>query len=565
MTRRELLVRAGMLAGGLSAAEILGGSTLARAGVDSNPTGGIMRMGGPAINIRNFNPFAATPMTSTTVGMFEPLLIYNYAIKKIVPWLATSYAWSNDNSKLTLTARDGVKWSDGQPFTAKDIAFTFNLMKQNPGLLGSASTSWSYLSSVTAQGNKAVFSFKDVYSPGLFDIMHQLIVPEHQWSSAGDPVKFTNPHPVATGPLTKIESFNAEDMLLLRNPNYWIQGRPYIKGQRFTAEAGNEQRLQALITNQLDWGGGYIPNIDSVYVDKDKKHHGFWWPLNGMVDLVVNHTRPPFDQLPFRQALSLAMDREQMLTIALQGHSKVADMSNLPVFSQSNWIDKKVTSQYDWLMKRNVNRANQMLDKAGFTKGSDGIRTMPGGKRLAFQLTVPTGWTDFISDCDVIANNLKDVGIQATIFTPSVDTWYNNVYSGNYDMALGDPGGFGATPFENYRGYLSSQTYVPIGQQANENWQRYKNADADSLLSKWAQTSDVSEQHSLCSQLTKIFAENIPIIPLYYEPEWGAYNTLYFTGFPHPPNPYAPLSDVAPFPVEYIVLSHLKPVANPSS
>jgi peptide/nickel transport system substrate-binding protein len=348
-------------------------------------------------------------------------------------------------------------------------------------------------------------------------------------------------------------------MLLLPNEHYWQKGRPLVKGARYTAMAGNEQRLQALITNTLDWGGGYIPNIDKVYVHPDPSHHHFWWPLSGMVDLVVNHTRPPFDQLKVRQALSLAMDREAMVQAALQGHSKVADITNLPIYPYSTWIDKSVVKSYSWLMKRDVDRANSLLEEAGLKKGSGGVRTLSDGSAMRYQISVPTGWTDFISDCEVITNNCKDIGVDLTIYTPSVDTWYNNVYPAHFDMCLDDPGGFGATPFEAYRGYLSSQTYEPVGTSAQQNWQRYKNADADTLLNKFAATSSLSEQKSITVDLQRIFAENLPVIPLYYEPEWGAYNTMYFTDFPNLPHPYAPLSEVSSFPTYNIVLNHIKP------
>ena len=565
LTRRRLLARAGVLAGGLSVAGLLsacgGGSGSTSGGQRSTVHGdGILHLSENQLLTRNFNPFVARPRTVTTHGMFEPLMIYNYATKKVVPWLATSFAWSNNNKTLTFKIRSGVQWSDGKPFGPKDVAFTFNLMKRFPGLLGSASGVWdTYLGSVKATADAVEFAFKDVYTPGVYDLMHQLIVPQHTWGSVDDPVKFTNPDPVSTGPFSKLTSFETQSMAVSRNPSYWQKGKPYIKGIRYSSYAGNQQLTQALITDQLDWGGGYVPNIGKVYVEKNPRDHHFWWPLTGVVNLIVNHTRAPFDQLAVRQAFAMAMDRNQMVQTALQGYTKVANPTGLAEFMYSDWIDSGVAGSGKTWMSRNVSQANQLLDQAGLKRGSDGIRRLSNGKPMSYQITVPTGWTDWISDCEVAVGNFKDIGVDVKTFTPAVDAWYTNVYTGNFDMSVGDPSSSGATPFNPYRGYMSSFTYRPIGQSAADNWHRYKNSDADRLLDQWAQTSDVTRQKQLCKQLEKIFVDELPVIPLYFQPEWGAYNSSRFAGFPNPKNAYAPLSNVAAFPTYYIVLTTVQP------
>jgi peptide/nickel transport system substrate-binding protein len=559
-TRREVLRGAAMLAAGGGVTALLAACGSGGQGGGSHGDGVLLAGEEQLLLTRNFNPFVAQPRVVTTHGMYEPSMIYNYATKKVVPWLATGYSWSADNLTLTLKIRQGVKWSDGKPFGPGDVAFTFELMKKFPGLLGFASGVWdTYLESVTATQDSVRFGFKDVYTPGFYDLIHQLIVPEHIWSSVGDPVKFTNPDPVATGPFTKVVSFQSQSLRVDRNPDYWQPGKPAIKGIRYSAYAGNQQLTQALITNQLDWGGGYVPNIQKIYVDKDPKHHGFWWPLTGVVNLVVNHARPPFDQLAVRKAFSLAMNRQQMIQTALLGYSKVANATGLAEYLYSNWIDPQTAASGASLMKRDVAAANQLLDQAGFRKGGDGVRRTPDGKPMSYVITVPTGWTDWISDCQVVVDNLKDVGVQVSVTTPAVDAWYDKVYGGDYDMCLGDPGVPGATPFHPYRSLMSSFTYRPVGVSARENWHRYRNSQADALLDEWAKTADSATQQGLAHQLEQLFVQNLPVIPLYYQPEWGAFNTTRVTGFPTEHNAYAPLSNVPVYPTYYIVLTTIKP------
>ena len=206
---------------------------------------------------KTFNPFSPTSRWVTNRTMYEPLMIQNFATGKLEPWLATAFKWSSDATELDLTLRDGVKWSDGQPFTAADVVFTFNLMKDHDGLIGSASGAFKdYLKSVAADGDKTVkFTFSKVYTPGLFAVVGQVIVPEHVWKDVKDPVTFANETPVATGPFTTIANFGAQQYQVTNNPNYW---QPIaIKGVNVQAFSGQrpDQRRRAFRPDRLGRAG----------------------------------------------------------------------------------------------------------------------------------------------------------------------------------------------------------------------------------------------------------------------------------------------------------------------
>lgn len=159
------------------------------------------------------------------------MMIYNTIKGEIVPWLATGFKWSDDNLKLTLTVRSDVKWSDGTAFTAKDVAYTFNMFKTVSGLQGRGGQAMfgetAYVSDVAATNDTTVeFTFNKVFTPGLYDIISQVIVPEHIWKDVADPVKFTNDNPVASGPFTEVVVFENQVFQVDRNPNYWQPGKP---------------------------------------------------------------------------------------------------------------------------------------------------------------------------------------------------------------------------------------------------------------------------------------------------------------------------------------------------
>ena len=158
----------------------------------------------PTFN-RNYNPFVTTCLPGTNNVIHEPLMILNGVKGELVPWLATEYKWSEDLKKLSFTIRDGVLWSDGQPFTAADVAFTFNLLKTAPGVNSSVLPALvgdsAYVESITAPDAKTVeFVFKRAYTPGLYELISQNIVPEHIWKSVTDVVAYTNDKPVGNGP-----------------------------------------------------------------------------------------------------------------------------------------------------------------------------------------------------------------------------------------------------------------------------------------------------------------------------------------------------------------------------
>ena len=153
--------------------------------------------------VRNFNPFAPNPLQPTLAGVYEPLYIVSYVNhSKVTPWLATSEKWSTDLQTLTFTIRHGVTWSDGKPLTASDVYFTLNFGKTNPAL--DKAGLWGprgLASSVTMSGDTVSIHFKRVdvsVFPSLVNNVY--IVPAHIWSRVKDPLNWTNPNPVGTGP-----------------------------------------------------------------------------------------------------------------------------------------------------------------------------------------------------------------------------------------------------------------------------------------------------------------------------------------------------------------------------
>ena len=513
--------------------------------------------------IRNFNPLGSDNRFPTVHGIYEPMMIYNTVKGEIVPWLATKYEWSSDNKTLTFTLRNDVKWSDGQPFSATDVAYTFNLFKNTNGLTGPAGQAMNgqtaYVDTVEAPDATTVkFNFKQVFTPGLYDIISQDIVPEHIWKDVKDPVKFTNENPVGTGPFTQVTVFQPQIFQVDKNPNYWQPGKPYVNGLRQPAYPGNDQANLATVNGENDYAANFIPDIEKVYVSKDPANYGYWFPSVGAtVMLYLNTTVKPFDDANVRKAVSMAIERDKIATVAEYGYTKPADVTGLSD-AYPNFKVADPSKLGDWTT-RNVDKANQMLDAAGLKKDSNGVRTGPDGKPMTYEINVVSGWTDWVSSVQIIAQDLKAIGITASVKPYDYSTWYDRVSKGDFTMSIGWSSG-GATPYNYYRDQMSQRSFNPVGTASSANWHRYVSKKADGLLDQLASTADPAQQKTISEQLQQTFADEAPALPLFPGPYWYEYNTKRFTGFPTKDNPYAAGSFFNQgTPEQLIVMTTIKP------
>jgi peptide/nickel transport system substrate-binding protein len=489
--------------------------------------------------VRNFNPFSPDTLGSTLTAVYEPMMIYNKSTGELVPWLATGYSWNADNTVLTFKIRPGVKWSDGQAFSASDVVYTFDLLKANSALQGAASSVLTeFVDSYSApDANTVEFKFKQVYTPALYDIADQFIVPQHIWKDVTDPLTWTNENPVGTGPFTQVNKFQEQIYVMDKNPNYWQPGKPSYQGIRYPAYADNDAANLALVNGDLDWAGNFVPDIKNVFVSKNPDNYHYYFVGADAILLYINLTLKPFDNPDVRKAISMGINRQMIVETAMFNYIPPADATGLGD-AYAVWKDPAAIAAGTWV-KYDVAAANQMLDAAGLKKGSDGTRLDQDGKPMNYELIVPSGWTDWISAAQIITQNMNDLGINLTLTTPEETTDIDQVNKGQFQWAFLWGNG-GPTPFNFYRGQMSSLTVRPIGESSGENFLRYANPQVDTLLEQFAKTSDLAQQKSIMAQIETIFVNVAPALPLFPGPDWYEYSTARFTGFPSEANPYAP-------------------------
>lgn len=490
---------------------------------------------------RNYNPFITTSLPGTINVIHEPMMIFT-AAGELVPWLATDFAWSEDLLTLTFTIREDVKWSDGEPFTASDVAFTFNLLKTAPGVnsavLAALTGDSAYISDISAVDDGSVaFSFTRVYTPGLYELISQNIVPEHVWAEVTDVVAFTNETPVGTGPFTEITSFAPQAYELGKNPNYWQPGKPAFRGVVYQAFADSNAASLAMVEGTIDWSNLFILDPANNFVSRDAANRYFILEEGpNMAILAMNISREPFDDINVRKAISMALNRDQITLIGEGGVVSAPDITGLTDFYGAWKVDDLATLG-DWTTY-NPDIANQLLDAAGLARGADGVRVTPDGARMSYNVMVLPA-PNWIADLQIASENLREVGIELTVQpNPNFPEWLQTAQTGNFDMHFSIVDG-NATPFRFYRNTMSSELLAPEGTAAQANYSRYPGAAADDLLAQFASAPGLEQQMQVAAELQAVFAQEVPAVPLVPLGGMGLVNTTRFTGFPTAENYYA--------------------------
>jgi peptide/nickel transport system substrate-binding protein len=502
----------------------------------------------------SFNPFNPGNLgEGVTMGqVYEPLVFVNSLQNaKETPWLATSWAWGNGNKTLTFTIRKNVKFSDGTPMTAADVAYTFNLIKKVPAL--DVNSVWSVLSSVTQSGDNVVMTFKAPSVPYFYYIADQTpIVPQHVWSKVSNPVTYADSDPIGTGAFT-VKPCTPQNITYVANPGYWQPGEPKIAKVLYPAFTSNDPANTYLATGQAQWGSQFIPNIQAFYTSKSPDNH-YWFPPIANVSLIPNLTVPGLSNPLVRQAIAYAIDRSKVASIGEYGEEPAANQNDIAAPTFSAWMDTTGAAKYNY--GYNPAKAKQLLAQAGYTLGSDGIYAK-GGQKLSFSVINIGGYSDWVASMSVIQQELKAVGIALTPDNLAQNDFLNRLYSGNFQFAYYAETG-GPTPYYELRQWLFSANSAPIGKNASSNWERYNSPATDKLLNSYAVTTDSATQHQIVNELQQVVLGDVPFIPITEEVGWFQYNTSSFTGWPSPSNPYA-LPAAYAYPDMGQVLLHLSP------
>lgn len=473
---------------------------------------------------RNFNPYFAGGTGYAACGFIYETLVYsNNFTGDLIPWLASSYEWSQDYKSITFNLRKGVTWSDGKSFTADDVIFTFEMLRKIPAL--DTQGIWkSGLESIEKLDSETVkLNFSKLNTLIIYNLAGVYIVPKHIWEKIEDPSKFTNENPVGTGAYV-LETFTDQVFTLKKRVDYWQADKIKVDRIRIPAFNGNEPAQLAVANGELDWAGINYPRIENIQ-NKDVK---FWFPEGNPVFLFFNLERAPFKDPAFRKAVAKAVNTDELIRIGMTNYA----VKTNPVVIKSGYsyiIDPNLKNKW---YSFNLQQAKSELEALGFKAGKDGILIGPDGKRLSYELIVPAGWTDWIAVSQLLSQQLKKVGIELNVTSIDYGAYLTKIRQKDFDVAV-SWSNYGPNPYTFFQNYLhSSNAYV------GSNRGGWIDKYTDELTEKLSQTADKEQIKSIASQIQQIILDNVPAIPLFYNPVWFIYSTKNFTGWPNENNAF---------------------------
>ena len=509
-----------------------------------------------------FNPFSATStgyLTHAVPLYNEPLFIFDTLNPSAAPQdvLATGYTWSNGGRTLALTIRPGVKWSDGKAFSAADVAYTFNLIIKNPALNLPATP---VPTSATSSGSSVTLNFAAPQYANLFLIGQVNILPQHIWQSVGNPSTFADPSPVGTGPFV-LDKFSPQGFTMKENPYYWNKSKLHVPEVDFPSYTSNANLVPPVATGQIDWAGNQIAGIQSNYLAKSSDNHTWltsapYLSDNNVVSLWLNITKAPLNDVAVRQAISAAINRDQLSSEGESGNEPAATSSGgLLLPADSSFLSSSLT--HDLPGAGDAAKVSSILKADGWTM--TGGKWTKNGKQISFSISDPIPYSDYYLDSQLISRQLDALGFNVTvngIGDPTV--WSADVTNGTFDSAI-HWSSQGPTPYFIYDNELDSTLTAPVGKPAAGDYGRYSNPQAQAALAQYASSSSATTQAAAISKLQTIMSTQVPLVPLLYGAAWAEFSTRQYTGWPSPTNPYMDPGPNSPY-LEYTILQ-LKPVS----
>ncbi|MEJ2857495.1 MULTISPECIES: ABC transporter substrate-binding protein [unclassified Saccharothrix] len=519
---------------------------------------GVLNVGMPnGPQTENNNPFLNSSAASS-LGyrrlIFEPLAMVN-EVKVTEPfkaWLATKWDWTDNYSKLKLTIRDGATWSDGKPLTAEDVAFTFELLKKNPGL----NIEGVQYGDVSFAGNEVTLGFARSQFVNQKKIMEQFVVPKHIWSTIANPSTETLKNPVGSGPYV-LKSFTPQTVTLTMRDKYW-QDLPQVKEVRYTSYSDNNAQTTALATGASEWSFVFIPNYQAVYTSKDPQHYKLWFPpVLGVHGLWFNTKSKPWDNPVLRRAVNQVVNRDDIFMQGEAGYfyPKVDNITGIPTPAGDSFIAPEFK---DKVVKVDVEAAKKLLTDNGFKYEGDKLKT-PEGEQVTLKMTVPSGWSDYVTDLEIIKDNVAKIGVEATVDLQNADSWTKALDTGDFQAAMHWTNN-GPTLYDIYQSIMDGDLYKPIGTGGiNGNYGRYESAEATKALRNYANAPDEKTRTEALYVLQRLHVKDMPVVITSAANGGGQYSTKNWTGWPEEANPYAPAQPTLENALD--VVMHLKPAA----
>ncbi len=464
-------------------------------------------------DISGFNELAASATRQLDQDVLSALFLHLLAEQPdfqrhpptFAPQVARSWEVSPDRLNLTFRLRDDVRWSDGVPLTAEDVRFTWLAQTSKEVGWPNAYLKESIRDVEVVDPQTVRFHFTHAYPTQLLDANEGFVLPAHawkqlpfaRWSQSGD---WFREHLVVDGPFT-LERWKPQDELVLRrNPHYFETGKPHLERVVFRVVPEEAARLQELLAGAVDLVEGIAPErADEVAGRPDLRVETVWQRQYNA--LVWNTRRPPLDDPLVRRALTMGIDRRQLIEALYAGHARVADSPILTTV----WAHPADLHPWSY----DPAAARRLLESRGFRDGDgDGILER-GGKPLSIELSTNTGSQLRRDALVLIQEQLGHAGVAVRTVFREPSAQRAELTAHHFDGALAAWGI--ATDLDLRYGFDGRD---PDGL----NWGGYRNPEVDRLLDEIDARPDRASAKPLFARLQHVLHEDQPYTFLWEPP-----------------------------------------------
>lgn len=522
----------------------------------------IVALGGQVADPTNLNLYAPGVSRSGT-GLHQMIYEYffyqNLQTGEYVPWLAESYEYNDDFTAITVKLREGVKWSDGEPFTTEDVVFTYDTLLATPAMTWAAETANAVASVEAVDDLTVTFNLK---APNpRFHLNREAfpavgiwggitILPKHIWESQ-DPLTFKNSDPIGTGPYT-LASASQTSFIYERDEDWWgkdvfghmpaprVVNFQYLGDPTNVAFALAADEIDTPFIGILSLGPFLAVASRNPNVSAWSKEAPYAWLDPCPRPLMVQNATPPFDNPELRRALSFYIDRQAVVNLAYEG-TTVPSWGVWPFYDGLQpYFDavQDLIAQYR-MGETDVAAADEIMTSLGYTKNADGLWTSAEGEPVHIRYVIDSNSTEEQRVGRVVTDQLKAAGFEVETQSVTGSPLADMVLRGDYTLKLHSfcPGYI----YDNLQLY-HSKFYVPLGEPApwyERNSFRYNNPEFDAIVDEMGATPpDDPKNIDLFRQAVEVLFKDMPTIPMVQAPALVPFSSTYWTGWPSAENPW---------------------------
>jgi peptide/nickel transport system substrate-binding protein len=496
---------AGWLAGGLIGALLLPMVAPGDASAQEPKRGGILRMH------HRDSPANASVHEASTISvvipfmsMFNNLVRFNQHAERntaetIEPELATSWTWDATNTRLTFKLREGVKWHDGQPFTAKDVVCTFDLLRgtATDRFRSNPRKGWyGNVKDVKANGDHEVAFTLERPQPSMLSMLAAGYTPMYPCHVNAATMRTK---PIGTGPFKFVEFKANETIRLARNENYWVPGRPYLDGIEYSIITNRSTAMLAFVAGKLDMT---FPYEMTAGLTRDIKQQApasicTYGPTNVSINLIVNRERAPFDNADIRRAMALTLDRKSFVQILFEGDADIGG-AMLPapagVWGMPREIMETIPG-YNPDVAKNRAEARAIMEKLGYGPNN----------RLALKVST-RNIPQYRDPAVILIDHLKEIYIDGELEPIDTAQWVPKIVRKDYSVGLNLTGSSLDDPDQNF--------FENYACGSERNFSLYCNRDLEKLFVQQSGETDLDKRRKVVWEIDRQLQTDVarPII-----------------------------------------------------